>query len=104
MKLNNIAKKLKAYGFVEDEDRKGRMVHPQNTDFAVDLIKTYNQQYLTLFDDECDEIEIGDLRNYVSLTASSITSFRITHKFDGIYFEIKLTSIDGEINLCCAFD
>ena len=94
MKLNNIAKKLKAYGFVEDDDRKGRMVHPENTDFAVELY----------YDDECDEIEIGDLRNYVSLPASSITSFRITHKFDGIYFEIKLTSIDGEINLCCAFD
>lgn len=93
MKLNNIEKKLKANGFVES-DFLSRMVHPQNTDFAVELY----------YDDECDEIKIGDLRNYVSLTSSSITSFMITHKFDGIYFEIKLTSIDGEINLCCAFD
>ena len=94
MKLKNIEKKLKAYGFVESEDKEGRMVHPEATDFAVELY----------YDDECDEIEIGDLRNYVSLTASSITSFSIIHKFDGIYFEIKLTSIDGEINLCCAFE
>ena len=93
MKLNNIVKKLKINGFVES-DFLSKMVHPKNTCFVVERYY-YN---------ECDWIKIGDRLNCASLPVSSIGSFMITHKFDGMYFEIKLTGIDGEINLCCAFD
>ena len=94
MKLNDIAKKLKANGFVESKDKEGRMVHPEATDFTVELY----------YDDECDEIQIGDLYNYASFPASSIRSFKIIPKYDGIFFEIKLTNTEGEISLLCAFD
>lgn len=93
MKLNNIVKKLKAYGFVES-DYMSKMVHPKSACFFVG-IHHYN---------ECDWIKIGDRLNCASLPVSSISSFIIYHNYDGIRFEIKLTSIDGEINLCCAFD
>lgn len=93
MKMKDIVKKLKINGFVES-NFSSRMVHPKNACFVVAL-HYYN---------ECDWIEIGDLLNCASLPVSSISSFMITHKFDGIYFEIKLTIIDCEINLCCAFD
>lgn len=93
MKLNNIEKKLKANGFVES-DFLSRIVHPKNACFVVERYY-YN---------ECDWIKIGDRLNCASLPVSSISSFMITHNFDGMYFEIKLTGIDGEINLCCAFD
>ena len=83
MKLNDIAKKLKANGFVESKDKEGRMVHPEATDFTVELY----------YDDECDEIQIGDLYNYASFPASSIRSFKIIPKYDGIFFEIKLSFI-----------
>lgn len=94
MKLNTIAKKLKANGFVEGEDRKGRLVHPENTDFIVNLYYDY----------ECEEIEIGDFRNYASIPIFSIKTFRIESKPDGIEIEILLYNNSGEIHLFCAFD
>ena len=94
MKLNHIEKELKANGFVEGEDGKGRMVHPENTDFIVNLY----------YDDECDEIEIGDFRNYVSLPASSIKTVGVNSKPDGIEIDIGLNDNSCEIHLFCAFD
>ena len=94
MKLNNIAKKLKDYGFVESDDREGRMVHPENTDFVVELY----------YDDECDEIEIGDFRNYVSIPVYSIKTFGVNSKPDGIEIDIGLNDNSCEIHLFCAFD
>lgn len=94
MKLDTIAKKLKANGFVECEDIKGRLVHPENTDFVAGLY----------YDDECDEIIIGDLGNYASFPVSSIKSFMIIPKLDGIKIEIWLNDNGSEIHLFCAFD
>ena len=94
MKLDTIAKKLKANGFVEGEDRKGRLVHPENTDFIVNLYYDY----------ECEEIEIGDFRNYASIPVFSIKMVRIESKPDGIEIEILLYNNSGEIHLFCAFD
>lgn len=94
MKLNNIAKNLKDYGFVESDDREGRMVHPENTDFAVELY----------YDDECDEIEIGDFRNYASIPLFSIKTFGVNSKPDGIEIDIELNDNSCEIHLFCAFD
>ena len=94
MKLNDIAKELMYNAFEESKDRKGRLVHPDNTDFIVNLY----------YDDEYEEIEIGDLQNYASFSVSSIRLFRIIPKPDGIHFEIKLDIVDCEIHLFCAFD
>ena len=94
MKLDTIAKKLKANGFVEAEDRKGRMVHPENTDFIANLYYDY----------ECEEIEIGDFRNYASIPVFSIKMVRIESKPDGIEIDILLYNNSGEIHLFCAFD
>lgn len=94
MTLNDIAEELKDNCFEESEDREGIMVHPENTDFVVNLF----------YDKEYEEIEIGDLKNYASFSVSSIEKFRIISKPDGIYFEIKLSIVDCDINLFCAFD
>ena len=94
MKLDTIAKKLKANGFVEGEDRKGRLVHPENRDFIVNLYYDY----------ECEEIEIGDFRNYASIPVFSIKSVRVESKPDGIEIEISLYNNSGEIHLFCAFE
>lgn len=94
MKLDTIAKKLKAVGFIEREDGKGRLVHPENTDFIVNLY----------YDDECEEIEIGDFRNYASILLYSIKTFRVESEPDGIEIEILLYDNSGEIHLFCAFD
>ena len=94
MKLDTIAKKLKANGFVEGEDRKGRLVHPENTDFIVNLY----------YDFECEEIEIGDFRNYASIPLFSIKTVRVESNSDGIEIEIGLNDNSGEIHLFCAFD
>lgn len=94
MKLDTIAKKLKAVGFIEREDEKGRLVHPENTDFIVNLYYDY----------ECEEIEIGDFRKYASIPVFSIKMFRIESKPDGIEIEILLYNNSGEIHLFCAFD
>ena len=94
MKLDTIAKKLKANGFVEGEDRKGRLVYPENTDFIVNLY----------YDFECEEIEIGDFRNYASIPVFSIKMVRVESKPDGIEIEISLYNNSGEIHLFCAFD
>ena len=94
MTLNDIAEELKDNCFEESEDREGIMVHPENTDFVVNLF----------YDKEYEEIEIGGLQNYAFISVSSIRSFRIIHKPNGIYFEIKLDIVDCEINLFCAFD
>ena len=93
MTLNDIAKELKANGFVESEYKEERMVHPENTDFAADLY----------YDDECDGIIIGDLRNYASFSVSSIRSFRIIPESDGIEIEIWLNDNSSQILLFCAF-
>lgn len=94
MKLDTIAKKLKAVGFIEREDGKGRLVHPENTDFIVNLYYDY----------ECEEIEIGDFGNYASIPVFSIKTFRAESKPDGIEIEILLYNNSGEIHLFCAFD
>lgn len=94
MKLDTIAKKLKAVGFIEREDGKGRLVHPENTDFIVNLYYDY----------ECEEIEIGDFRNYASILLYSIKTFRVESEPDGIEIEILLYDNSGEIHLFCAFD
>lgn len=94
MKLDTIAKKLKANGFVEDEDKKGRLVHPENTDFIANLY----------YDFECEEIEIGDFRNYASIPVFSIKTVGINSKPDGIEIDIGLYNNSGEIHLFCAFD
>ena len=93
MKLNDIIETLKANGFVESEDKEGRMVHPENTDFIVELY----------YDKECDEIEIGNFRNYASLPASAISSFMTESDDHGINVKILLNN-DSVINLFCAFD
>ena len=79
---------------MESEDKEGRMFHPENTDFIADLY----------YDDECDEIQIGDLYNSASFPVSSIRSFRITPNPEGIYFNINLDIVDCEINLFCYFN
>lgn len=93
MKLNDIIETLKGNGFVESEKSKKRMVHPENTDFIIELYD----------DKECDEIEIGDFRNYASLPASEISSFTTEAEYYGINVKITLIN-DSVINLCCAFD
>ena len=94
MKLNDIAKELRDNAFVESEDKEGWMVHPESTDFIVNLC----------FDKKYEEIEIGSIQNYAFLSVSSIRSFRIIPKPNGLFFEIKLDVVDCEINLFCAFD
>ena len=94
MNLNDIEKELKANGFVEGEDGKRRMVHPENTDFIVNLYYDYI----------CEEIEIGDFRNYVSILVYSIKTFGVNSKPDGIEIDIGLTDRKSEIHLFCAFD
>ena len=94
MKLNDIVETLKGNGFAESEKSKRRMVHPENTDFIIELYD----------DKECDEIQIGDLYNSASFPVSSIRSFRITPNPEGIYFNIKLDIVDCEINLFCYFN
>lgn len=94
MELNDIAEELKYNCFEESGDKEGRMVHPDNTDFIVNLY----------YDDEYEEIEIGDHQNSASFSVSSIRLFRIIPKPEGIYFNIKLNIVDCEINLFCAFD
>ena len=93
MKLDNIVKRLKDNGFVESKWRKGRLIHPEATDFAVELY----------YDDECDEIQIGDLYNYASFPASAISSFMTESDDHGINVKILLNN-DSVINLFCAFD
>ena len=94
MRLDTIAKKLKANGFVEDEDKKGRLVHPENTDFIANLY----------YDFECEEIEIGDFRNYASIPVFSIKTVGINSKPDGVEIDIGLCNNSGKIHLFCAFD
>ena len=94
MKLDTIAKKLKANGFVEVEYRKGRLVHPENSYFIVNLYYDY----------ECEEIEIGDFRNYASIPVFSIKSVRVESKPDGIEIEMSLYNDSGEMHLLCAFE
>lgn len=94
MKLNDIEKQLKANGFVEREDGKGRLVHPENTDFIVNLYYDYI----------CEEIEIGDFRNYASILLYSIKTFWVSSKPDGIKIDIGFTDRKSEIHLFCAFD
>ena len=93
MKLNTIVKRLKDNGFVESKWKKGRLVHPENTDFIVELY----------YDDECDEIEIGDIRNCASFPASAISSFMTESDDHGINVKILLNN-DSVINLFCDFD
>lgn len=93
MQLNDIVETLKGNGFAESEKSKRRMVHPENTDFIIEL---YN-------DKECDEIEIGDFRNYASLPVSEISSFTTEAEYYGINVKIGLAN-DSVINLFCAFD
>ena len=93
MKLNTIVKRLNDNGFVESKWKKGRMIHPENTDFIVELY----------YDDECDEIEIGDIRNYASFPASAISSFMTGSDDHGINVKILLNN-DSVINLFCDFD
>lgn len=94
MKLDTIAKKLKAVGFIEREDGKGRLVHPENTDFIANLYYDY----------ECEGIEIGDFRNYASIPVFSIKTVEVNSKADGIEIDIGLCDNSGEIHLFCAFD
>ncbi len=93
MKLNDIVETLKGNGFVEREKSKRRMVHPENTDFIIEL---YN-------DKECDEIEIGDFRNYASLPVSEISSFTTEAEYYGIRVNIALGN-DSVISLFCCFE
>lgn len=93
MKLNTIVKRLKDNGFVESKWKKERLVHPENTDFIVELY----------YDDECDEIEIGDFRNCASIPASAISSFMTESDDHGINVKILLNN-DSVINLFCDFD
>lgn len=93
MKLNDIVEILKAIGFVESEKSKRRMVHPESRDFIVELY----------YDKEHDEIEIGDFRNYASLSASAISSFTTESDEDGIRVNIVLTD-DSVISLFCYFE
>lgn len=93
MKLDNIVKRLKDNGFVESKWKKGRLIHPNNRDFIVDL---YHY-------DECNDIEIGDIRNCAYFSVSEIISFIPESDDYGINVKILLNN-NIIINLFCAFD
>ena len=94
MKLGPIVKILKDNGFVESKRKKGRMIHPKARDFIVELY----------YDNECDEIEIGDFRNYAYIPLFSIKTVGVNFKPDGIEIDIGLNDNSSEIHLFCAFD
>lgn len=93
MELNDIVETLKAKGFVESEKSRRRLVHPEARDFIVELY--YNEEY--------DEIQIGDFRNYAALPAPAIASFTTESDDYGIRFNIDLTD-DSVISLFCSFE
>lgn len=93
MKLSAIVKRLKGSGFVESGKSERRLVHPEAKDFIVELF----------YDEEYDEIELGDFRNYASLPASSIGSFTTESDDYGIRVNIALDN-DSVISLFCCFE
>ena len=93
MELNDIVETLKASGFVESEKSKRRLVHPKARDFIVEL-------YLS---EEYDEIQIGDFRNYATLSAPAIASFTTESDDYGLRVNIVLTD-DSVISLFCSFE
>lgn len=93
MELNDIVETLKANGFVESERSKRRLVHPEARDFIVELY--YNEEY--------DEIQIGDFRNYAALPAPAISSLTTESDDHGLRVSIVLTG-DSVISLFCSFE
>lgn len=93
MELNDIVETLKANRFVESEKSKRRLVHPEARDFIVELY--YNEEY--------DEIQIGDFRNYAALPAPAISSLTTESDDHGIRVNIVLTD-DSVISLFCSFE
>lgn len=93
MELNDIVEILKVNGFVESEKSKRRLVHPEARDFIVELY----------YDEEYDEIQIGDFRNYASLPTSVVASFTTESDDYGIRVNIVLTD-DSVISLFCSFE
>ena len=93
MELNDIVDPLQATGFVESEKSKRRLVHPEARDFIVELY--YNEEY--------DEIQIGDFRNYAALPAPAISSLTTESDDHGIRVNIVLTD-DSVISLFCSFE
>ena len=93
MELNDIVETLKANGFVESEKSKRRLARPEARDFIVELY--YNEEY--------DEIQIGDFRNYAALPTPAISSFTTESDDYGVHINIALTD-DSVISLFCSFE
>ena len=78
---------------MESEKSKRRLVCPEDRDFIVELY--YNEEY--------DEIQIGDFRNYVALPAPAISSLTTESDDYGLRVNIVLTN-DSVISLFCSFE
>lgn len=78
---------------MESKKSKRRLVHPEARDFIVELY--YNEEY--------DEIQIGDFRNCAALPAPAISSLTTESDDHGIRVNIVLTD-DSVISLFCSFE